>query len=68
MKEQELVNIHWFKRHTLLGMMESGEIYTKYGNTDVFIKMPYSRYALNKAVHLENVFAEKVKVGVSDER
>ena len=64
MTEQELVNISWFKRSTLLGMMDRKELYMLTGN-GIFVKMPYSKYMLNKAIHLGNVFAEKIKVGVT---
>jgi hypothetical protein len=62
MTEQDLVNIYLFKYPTLLGMMDRGELYMLTGN-GIFVKMPYSKYILNKAIHLGNVFAEKIKVG-----
>jgi hypothetical protein len=65
MTEQELLNVSWFKRSTLLGMMDREELYTRDGDTGVFVKMPYSRYMLNKEIHFDNVFTEKVKVGVT---
>lgn len=64
MTEQDLVNVSWFKRSTLIVMMDREELYMLTGN-GIFVKMPYSRYMLNKAIHIGNAFAEKVKLGVT---
>jgi hypothetical protein len=45
-------------------MMDREELYMLTGN-GIFVKMPYSRYMLNKAIHIGNAFAEKVKLGVT---
>ena len=65
MEDKELVNISWFTRSKLLVLMDREELYTKNRDTGAFVKMPFSKYMLNAAIHLENVWVEKVKVGAT---
>ena len=66
MSTDNLVNIHWFKHSTLKTMLDNDDLYTQTDTKGLFVKIPFSNIMLNSAIHFENVWADKNKVGINE--
>jgi len=67
MNTDDLINIHWFNSGKLKRMMDSELLYTQTETKGLFVKIQYSNIMLNSAIHFENVWCEKDKVGINNE-